>query len=202
MRSGRCSSVTSPFVAAIVTGNAADCRRRLRRRLGRRGLPARAEEENRTAAMPPMQTVDHGASPFTRRRRSSRARAGLLTPGSSLPRPFPGHLPSGSCRVRSPVTVARPCRIPTGFPLRARTGYARRAVRPPKRPLGHVNLCAAESSAAERHPGADRRCRRAIRRLWDALPHAGTDQAHAGPPPPRTGRLRPRHDRRDPRRRH
>ena len=104
--------------------------------------------------------------------------------------------PSGSCRVRSPVTVARPCRIPTGFPLQARTGYARQALRPPKRPLGHVNLCAAESIAGVCHPAdAGPMVPEGVRRLWDALPHAGTDEAHSGPPTSRAGGLRPRHDR-------
>src|SRR5262245_40536751 len=54
--------------------------------------------------------------------------AGFLTPGSTLPRPSQDRRragprkaarrtdPSGVCRVRSPVTVARPCRTCTGFP--------------------------------------------------------------------------------------
>jgi hypothetical protein len=40
--------------------------------------------------------------------------------GAALPRTFPGY-PSGISRVRSPVTVARPRRSLTGFPLGVRT---------------------------------------------------------------------------------
>jgi hypothetical protein len=41
---------------------------------------------------------------------------------SALPRTFPGSKPSGISRDRSPVTVARPCRTRTGFPLGAPAG--------------------------------------------------------------------------------
>src|SRR5437870_967811 len=47
--------------------------------------------------------------------------AGLLTPGSSLPEPSRlaavWAVRQWRVSVRSPVTVARPCRISTGFPL-------------------------------------------------------------------------------------
>src|SRR6266542_4824235 len=50
-----------------------------------------------------------------------------LLASAALPRTFPGPAPSaprpsGISRVRSLVTVARPCRTRTGFPLRARWG--------------------------------------------------------------------------------
>src|SRR5437879_5766482 len=52
--------------------------------------------------------------------------AGLLAPGSSLPDPSQGLRPQWRVSVRSPVTVARPRRIPTGFPLGARPDASRR----------------------------------------------------------------------------
>lgn len=59
-----------------------------------------------------------GPPPCREGRLISRPEAGLLTPGSLLPRAFPGRMSQWHPRGRSPVTVARPCRTCTGFPLR------------------------------------------------------------------------------------
>ena len=117
-------------------------RRSLRRCLGRRGLPAGHEEEQ-DGGDAADETMDHGASPFTRRRRSSRARAGLLTPGSSLPRPFPGPsdglaqwFVSGSLPGHSGATVPDSHRLPSS---------GSDGIRPPSRP-------AAEAATRAREP--------------------------------------------------
>ncbi len=67
------------------------------------------------------------------RRTTRRREAGLLAPGSTLPRSFPGLMPSGFARARSPVTVARPRRTLTGFPLR-RCGIGPLRLRPGRFP--------------------------------------------------------------------
>src|SRR5919109_1415518 len=73
----------------VLDGGARDAAcRTLGRAFHRRGVSARGQEDE-DGGEAADEAVDHGASPFTRRRRSPRARAGLLTSGSPLARPLP-----------------------------------------------------------------------------------------------------------------
>src|SRR4029453_3852938 len=101
----------------------------------------------------------HCASPFVRRTTLAHLGAGLLTSGSPLPPPFPGSLDGTQWfrRDHSPVTVARPCRTHTGFPLRGDGIRPSRLRPPPEPPAGAPSTthlrCAGESTLPTRPGG-------------------------------------------------